>query len=163
MGERKSGWRTVAAIILCVIALANMAGDVLELPVVRGLASALVVSPLPKVFSDVRGLETFASSFAFEITAPGHEAKVVQITPELYAQLSGPYNRRNVYGAALAYAPRLPEPLWQSVFCFALGPGGPLRAELALPAAPGTRIAVTIATRTKGRQGSWRLDPPCLP
>lgn len=151
----------MAALALGAFALANMTGDLLDLPLVKGLASASVISPLPKVFSDVRGLETFASSFAFEIIAPGQEPKLVPITPELYARLSGPYNRRNVYGAALAYAPRLPEPLWQAVYCYALGPGGPLREDLGLPPGPTTKIAVTIETRTKGRQESWRLDPRC--
>lgn len=151
----------MAALALCAFSLANMAGDLLDLPVVKGVASASVISPLPKVFSDVRGLETFASSFAFEITAPGQDPKRLPITPELYSRLSGPYNRRNVYGAALAYAPRLPEPLWQTVFCYALGSGGPLRDDLGLPPSAKTKIAVTIETRTKGRQESWRLDPTC--
>ncbi len=151
----------MAAIALGAFALTNMAGDLLNLPGLKGLASASVISPLPKVFSDVRGLETFASSFALEITAPGQEPKRVPITPELYARLSGPYNRRNVYGAALAYAPRLPEPLWQTVYCYALATGGPLREDLGLPPGATTKIAVTIETRTKGRQESWRLDPTC--
>lgn len=163
MGASKVGsrWQTVTALGLGAFALTNMAGDLLDLPVVKGLASASVIAPLPKVFSDVRGLETFASSFAFEITAPGQEPKRLPITPELYARLGGPYNRRNVYGVALAYAPRLPEPLWQKVYCYGLSTGGPLREELGLPPGASTKIAVTIETRTKGRQESWRLDPTC--
>jgi len=94
--------RTFAACLLCVIALGAMLGDVLDWPALKGAATAMTIAPLPKVFSDVRGLETFASAFAFEITVPGQETKIVPITPELYERLAGPYNRRNVYGAALA-------------------------------------------------------------
>jgi hypothetical protein len=161
MATRKLGWRTLAATVLCALSLVNIVADLLDEPVIKGLASASAISPLPKVFSDVRGLETFASEFTIEATTPGQEPRLIPITPELYARLAGPYNRRNVYGAALAYAPRLPDNLWQAVYCFALGPGGPLRSELDLPADSGTNIAVIIKTRTKGRQDTWRLDPKC--
>lgn len=140
-----------------------MAGDGLELRVLKGIGAASVLAPLPKVFSDVRGLETFASEFTFEIQESGAAVREVPITPQLYAQLAGPYNRRNVYGAALAYAPRLPEKLWQSVFCYGLRPGGPLRTELGLPAAADARIRVRIRTRTRGRADRWLLEAPCLP
>ncbi len=154
-------WRTVGATVLCAFSLLNMAADLLDLPVAKGLASASVISPLPKVFSDVRGLETFASEFTIEATTPGQEPRLITITPELYARVVGPYNRRNVYGAALSYAPRLPENLWQAIYCFALRPGGTLRSELDLPAESGTNVAVIIKTRTKGRHDTWRLDPKC--
>ena len=155
-------WRTWAILALGALGLANMAADLTGCAPLKGLATATAASPLPKVFSDVRGLETFASDFAFEIEAPGEAPRRVSITPELYARLAGPYNRRNVYGAALAYAPRLPEALWQSVFCFALRPGGPLREELGLPADPAARIRVTVRTHTRGRDDAWTLDPLCL-
>lgn len=31
----------------------------------------------------------------------------VELTPELYSKIQGPYNRRNVYGAAISYGPAL--------------------------------------------------------
>ena len=78
----------------------------------------------------------------------------------IYSRLAGPYNRRNVYGAALSYAPRLPEELWQPVYCYALAPDGPLRRELGLPKRT-DRLATEIVTRTRGRTGRWVLQPPC--
>lgn len=153
--------RTTTALALLGLSLLNMLGDALDLPKLKGLASLTAASPLPKVFSDVRGLETYASEFTLLIEEPGQPARDVPITPELYAKLSGAYNRRNVYGAALSYAPRLPEPLWQQVFCFALRPGGPLRREMQLPDHPETRIRVSLRTRTRGRSDAWILDPPC--
>lgn len=153
--------RNAAALSLLGLSLLNMLGDALGLAPLKGLASLTAASPLPKVFSDVRGLETFASEFTLLIDEPGQPSRSVLITPELYGKLSGAYNRRNVYGAALAYAPRLPDPLWQQVFCFALRQGGPLRQELQLPDHPGTRLRVRLRTRTRGRSDTWILDPPC--
>ena len=114
------------------------------------------------MFSDANGLETFASAFAIEIEEPSGAIQRMTMTPAIYARLQGSYNRRNVYGAALAYATRLPEPLWQAVFCYALRPGGPLRAELGLTPDPAAKIHVTARTRTRGRDDAWKLDPPCL-
>lgn len=125
----------------------------------RGVGAALGLAPFPKVFSDVDGLETFASTFTLRWSDDGRE-HAVAITPELYSRLGGAYNRRNVYGAALSYGPRLPPPLWEAVFCFGFGRDGPLRREFGL--GPGARdIAVTIRTNTRGRIDRWTLQPAC--
>jgi hypothetical protein len=138
----------------------QMIGEVTGLRALKGLGAASAVAPFPKVFSDVGGLETFASEFAFVVQQPDGGRSVEPITPELYQRLAGPYNRRNAYGAALSYAPRLPPELWRAVFCYGLGPGGPLRREFSLPPAP-ARVSVTIRTKTRGRSNAWTLDPSC--
>ena len=151
--------RTVAAAILLAVGSTQMIGYVLGSKALRGLGAALCMSPCPKVFADVDGLETFASRFtiAYETTEAGAPVRhEMTITPELYSKLSGPYNRRNVYGAALSYAPRLPEPLWRAVFDRAFRPGDSLREELGLPA-DATRIEVVIETQTRGRHDRWVL------
>jgi hypothetical protein len=152
-------WRNGAAIALAVLACAQMAGYVTGNRVLRGLGAASAMSPLPKVFSDVDGLETFATTFTLRYRKADGAVVETPITPALYGQLGGPYNRRNVYGAALSYAPRLPEPLWQSVYCHGLAPHGPLRTELGLQGA--TEISVTIRARTRGRNETWTLEPSC--
>lgn len=152
-------WRNRAAIALGVLACVQMAGYVTGTRVLRGVGAASAMSPLPKVFSDVEGLETFATTFTLRYRNAAGAVVEAPITPALYGRLAGPYNRRNVYGAALSYAPRLPAPLWESVYCRGLAPGGPLRTELGLEGA--TEIAVTIRTRTRGRHDIWRLEPWC--
>ena len=126
----------------------------------RGIGAATAASPLPKVFSDVDGLETFASEFTLRYRKPDGTVIEMAITPELYGRLGGPYNRRNVYGAALSYAPRLPRELWEPVFCYGLAADGPLRAELGLGSGV-SDISVTIRTRTRGRSDAWTLEPSC--
>lgn len=153
------GWQDWGAALLLLLGLSQMAGDALGLRWLRGLGAASVAAPLPKVFSDVSGLETFASDFLLEAETP-RGVLHVPITPHLYARVEGPYNRRNVYGAALSYAPRLPGELWKPVYCYGLAPNGPLRRELGLPA-DATAIRVHIATRTRGRDDRWTLEPGC--
>jgi hypothetical protein len=46
--------------------------------------------------------------------------------------MHGPYNRRNVYGAALAYGPVLPESLRDPVMRYALCGEAPLLRELGI-------------------------------
>jgi hypothetical protein len=149
----------LAAIALTAVGCLQMVGYVGDLRPLRGIGAALAIAPFPKVFSDVEGLETFASSFTlrWRDAQGSHE---LPITPELYARLEGAYNRRNVYGAALSYGPRLPTPLWQAVFCYGFATHGPLRREFGL-GPDAHAIAVEIRTNTKGRIGQWTLQPSC--
>ena len=61
--------------------------------------------------------------------AQGHS---LLVTPEVYARLQGPYNRRNVYGAALSYGPVLPPELRDPVMRYAVCGDAPLLRELGI-------------------------------
>ena len=78
----------------------------------RGIGAAIGSSPLPIVFTTVKGLETFSSSFYLEFK----DGKKIKITPDLYSKLRGPYNYRNAIGAAIAYGPLMEEELRLSVY-----------------------------------------------
>jgi hypothetical protein len=153
-------WRNCAALTLGVIGCMQMLGYVSGSRLLRGIGAATVISPLPKVFSDVDGLETFASEFTIRYRDARGTMTATRITPELYGRLAGPYNRRNVYGAALSYAPRLPRSLWEPVLCRGLGPQGHLRSELGL-GSDAREISVTIRTMTRGRTDAWTLESAC--
>ncbi|MBT8486882.1 MAG: hypothetical protein HKO59_03910 [Phycisphaerales bacterium] len=153
------GLRNLVALVLLALGLLQLAGVLTGARVLRGIGAASAASPLPKVFSDVDGLETFASTFTLVYDVDGVETRRL-ITPELYRQLRGPYWRRNVYGAALSYGPRLPPPLWESVFCYGLGPDRAFYAELDLPVAA-RNVRVQIDTNTRNRDGTWTLAPRC--
>jgi hypothetical protein len=157
---RTAAWRNWAALVLGLFGLTAMVGDLLGSRALKGLGAVSVVAPFPKVFCDMNGVEGFACEFAIHYDTATGEHRREAITPELYAQLAGPYNRRNVYGAALAGAPILPAPVWESVFQYGFAPDGPLRRELGLPP-DATNIAVVIHTKTRGRNGTWTLHPSC--
>lgn len=117
----------IAAIALVLLGVAQMLGDLTGFLPLKGIAAASHASPAPKVFSAVQGLETYSTRFFLEL---GSER--IEITPEVYARIRGPYNRRNVYGAALAYAPVLPATLREPVLRHALCGDAPLLRELGL-------------------------------
>ena len=128
-----------AAVFLVVLGLMQMTGDLLERCVnavagraLKGFGAATTASPAPKVFSSVRGLETYSTHFFVEWTDRTGVAHSLHVTPEIYARLQGPYNRRNVYGAALAYGPVLPEELRDPVMRYALCGEAPLLRELGI-------------------------------
>lgn len=153
-------WRTAAIIVIGTIGLFQIVGDLIGNKTLKGIGACLVASPFPKVFSDVNGLETFASDFKLTYQLPDASETSLTITPQLYQQLGGPYNRRNVYGAALSYAPRMPRPLWESVFCFGLKPGGVMRRDFEIPD-EATNLRVLITTKTRARSDTWTLQPDC--
>lgn len=138
----------------------QMIGYAFGITALRGLGAATTASPLPIVFSDVKGLETFASSFSVALTFNGGSTKTYPITPKEYGQFRGPYNRRNVYGAAISYGPRLPEAIWKSVLRYGFCKPGVLTEEMGF----GTGIekaSVLIKTQTANRDDAWELVCEC--
>lgn len=126
-----------AGVFLLALGLMQMAGDVLHLPWLKGIGAATGASPAPKVFSSVRGLETFSTRFFVEWTDIAGNFHSLEITPELYARVRGPYNRRNVYGALLAYGPVLQTDertrgMFNSVASYGLCHGAPLLRDLGI-------------------------------
>ena len=86
----------------------------------------------------------------------------MEITPQLYSKLGGPYNRRNVYGAALSYGPRLSEKVWQSVFQYGFCSNGPLAKKFGIQD-PIRQVNLRINTKTSGRNDHWTLPVHCQP
>jgi hypothetical protein len=157
--DRGTCRRNWAAVVLGVAGSLQMVGYITGSTGLRGLGAASTIAPFTKVFSDVDGFEPFASEFTLGYRDAGGEFVETGITPAMVSRFGGPYNRRNAYGAALSYAPRLPRSLWQPVFCHGLVSPGSLRSELGL--AHATDISVTIRTQTRGRHDVWKLEPRC--
>lgn len=159
----------VAAAFLLAVGLLQMAGDLVGVAALRGLGAATAASPAPKVFSAVEGLETYSSKFFLECAAPSSQDLPVALTPEAYARLRGPYNRRNVFGAVLAYGPVLASnpatlPVFLAVSRYALCPGSPVLDELRLPLPRScTVLRVRVVPREGSRTGTLPLvlEPLC--
>ncbi len=97
---------TKRALLLLGIGVLAMLGDLTGQTWLYGLGMATHASPAPKVFTERDGLEGFSARYVLHWEdADGPHA--LELTPEVYARLEGPYNRRNVYGAALAGGPFL--------------------------------------------------------
>lgn len=122
-------------IALLVMGLAQMVGDATGIGVLRGAAAATAASPAPKVFTRVGQGEPFSGRFALVVTESTGGRQRVELTPERYARVAGPYNRRNVFGAAIAAAPELvvepvTKPMFEQVARYALCGDAPVLREL---------------------------------
>ena len=149
-------------IALLVLGMLQMSADLLHLRALKGVAAATAASPAPKVFSSVRGLETYSSRFFVEWTDKSGVFHSILIRPETTAGLRGPYNRRNVYGAVLAYGPVLQSdpsarPMFDSISRYALCGDAPLLQELGIPV---TEIRGTPRIRIETRPGTQAGDLP---
>jgi len=127
-----------SVLLLLALGLSQMTADAFHLRALKGVAAATAASPAPKVFSSVHGLETFSSRFFVEWTDRRGEFHSAQVHPENAAGMRGPYNRRNVYGAVLAYGPVLQSdpatrPMFAAVASYALCGEAPLLREVGVP------------------------------
>jgi hypothetical protein len=96
----------VAALLIC-IGCVQMAGDVFRILPLKAFGAASHASPAPKVFTAQDGFETYANRFHLEWRDATGAKQSLELTAETYSGISGPYNRRNVYGAVFSYAPVL--------------------------------------------------------
>jgi hypothetical protein len=127
----------VAALLIGVGCL-QMTGDVLRIPALKAIGAATSASPAPKVFTAQEGFETYANRFFLEWRDAAGAEKSLELTPEVYASLTGPYNRRNVFGAVLSYAPvldanPLTRPMFRTVLERVFCGRRPPVAEIGLP------------------------------
>lgn len=160
--RRSKEWlRQGAMIVLVLVGSLQLFGWAVGSPALRGLGFMSAASPLPLVFSQVRGVETFAQDF--------HVSGVGNITPERYGKLGGPYQRRNTYGAAFSYGPSFDEPkaigMMESVFRYGLC-DGPLSQAIAADEETSAAKAfrekvVTITSKTQGQTRLWRHQVEC--
>jgi hypothetical protein len=155
----------VVWVFLVTLGCGQIVAEALGMPRVKAVAAALQVSPAMKVFTAHDGYETHAARFSLSWDDAAGEAHVLALDPHSYARVTGPYNRRNVYGAAFAYGPLLrADPrllgLQESVMHFALCEPGVLRAELGIPA-DARRLAARVSpVRATGRDDlpmSWEV------
>ena len=122
----------------------------------RGIGQVSVASPLPLVFTEQKGCETFALDFVLEYEDKNGQVGQVPITPQLYARFDAPYNYRNVVGAAISYGAILPESIWKPVLTFAFIKPGTLGRSFDLET-PLRKVTVHLKARTAGRNDTWQL------
>ena len=162
------GVKLIAALLLVVGSL-QMVGDVADVPALKGVAAATMIAPAPKVFSAVKGLETYSTRFFVEGERADGTTLSVELTPEVYGRLAGPYNRRNVYGAVLAYGPVLAGdpvlgPAYESVLRAALCGDAPVLVELGVDPAElvgPARVRVEPLPGTDLGELPTVLEAPC--
>ncbi len=131
---------TRAAWFLLILGLLQMVADIAGFDRLRGLAMATAASPAPRVFCSRDGLETYSTRFFLDWEDRDGDPCSLAFTPEIARDLRGPYNRRNVYGAIIAYGPFLATdprtaPMYDAVMRYALGEESRLLRELGIDGA----------------------------
>ena len=155
----------IAAAGLLVIGFTAMLGELLHFPKLKGLALASQVAPYTKVFGAAksyetqRSFETFACDFTLSYDTTDGQSHKLSLTPEVYQNLAGPYNRRNVYGAILAYGPALPPKLRSHTLNRALTSEQSILSELGLPSGT-TNHLLTITPKNPNLDSTpFQLTP----
>ena len=126
-----------AAIGLLLLGLAQMSADLADLQALKVVALATGASPAPRVFTSFGGFEPYSTRFTLAWTDGSGRVRSLVLTPEVYARLEGPYNRRNAYGAALAAGPVLAAdsrtaPMLRAVMAYGLCGDAPVLRELGI-------------------------------
>jgi hypothetical protein len=157
MNESKPIRRALVVCFLLGLGCLQMAGDVLGMPRLKALAAASQVSPAMKVFTAHQGYETHAARFSLHWLDTAGRPQSLALDPSSYAGVRGPYNRRNVYGAALAYGPILradprTRPMQESVMRHAFCVPGTLRRELGIPQDARELRVLLVPTRADARR-----------
>ncbi len=154
------------SIVVVVVGALSMLGLVTQQTWLRGLGLLTAASPAPLVFSAFRSVETFAASFAVELERQDGSTAHLAVTPALYDELDGPYNRRNTYGAAISYGPALTEERERAMVDGVLRHGlchtGPLARRFG-ETTPLRRATVVVTTLTPSAPGEWRRTVECAP
>ena len=97
--------RIILLYIVIGISLLQTVGFALNNKQIKGLGLASVASPLPIVFTQFRGVETFSLDYQIRVKDVKGIEKIIDLDSNNYSNLKAPYNLRNVYGAALSYGP----------------------------------------------------------
>ncbi len=159
--------KTKTSNILClgILALGSsaMLGHLTGVTSLKSIGLATCVAPYTKVFCQAKCLEsgenyeTFAADFSIQYT-DAHGIQVEQkLTPSVYQKIKGPYNRRNVYGAVIAYGPALPETIRHATFKYALTEPGTVAKELGIPE-DASQVQIIINSKTRGNNNQWKLN-----
>lgn len=143
----------------------QMIGDLLGNSQLRGIGLATHVSPAPKVFTAQEGFETFSSRFYLHWQDTREQHHQLEITPAVYQGIKGPYNRRNVYGAAVSYSPVLSrnphtKAMFHSVSHYAFCGDAPLLQELGIdPEHVRYPLSLELIPRdSKSQAEHWQLN-----
>jgi hypothetical protein len=150
------------AAVLIGVGCAQMLGDLLQIPALRAAGAATGASPAPKVFTAQDGFETYANRFFLEWQDITGQKHALELTPESYSAIRGPYNRRNVYGAVFSYAPvldanPLTRPMFRMVLRRSFCGTHPVIAEVGIPADAPRHGPLRIRLEPRGAQDSRRF------
>lgn len=158
---------SLPAVFLVTLGCLTMAGDLASSKSIKGLGLASHASPAPKVFTSHGGFETFSSNFQLSWTDLEGQDHQTTLSRDQYKNLTGPYNRRNAYGAAISYGPvlsanpdtaKMLESVSEYAFC---GRGNLIEALVGSEVASNSSVSISILPNPSQAEvlkaGGWQL------
>jgi len=160
--------RRVALALLAAVGASNVVGSAVELVAaapgraIAALGRVSLASPLPKVFCKMGTIEPFARRDWLTLRHADGTERTYEVDRAASARLPGPYTLRNVYGAALVFAPLLPARTTNAV----VRHGVCKRAAWREPAdeerhGPVTSVVIASTPRPGGLGEATRVEVPC--
>jgi len=153
--------------LLLLLGLGQMAADIFGLTSLKAILVATAVSPAPKVFSVTNGFETYSTKFFVEWTDRSGEYHSLELTPELNSRFRGPYNRRNIYGAAISYGPVLAvsphtKKMLDQIMMYSLCGNAPILKEFGInPVEISGKVAIRFEPKVNFNNLPLVLEAPC--
>jgi len=157
----------VAAVLLCFLGSIKVIADALELKALSAVVAVTNTTPAMKVFTAHDGYETYSAKFQLQVDYDDGSSQSSVLTKQQYQGLRGPYNRRNVYGALIAYGPILyssevTHKMWVTMSRNAFCRNEPISEELGYTSnAKITSVSITYFNQTKTDEYPDKLVVSC--
>lgn len=148
------------AVALTAVGLMNLAGYILQVPVLSQYARVTSASPLPIVFTDIRGMEPYALDVELIALTEQGQARHYAMDRAWFSQMHGPFVRWHAYLRLISEAPMKSRAMWQSVLRYGFCRTGPLAAEAGIEE-PLSGFILRLRSRTSGRPTVWDLPVSC--
>lgn len=94
----------VLSIVLVLLGSLQMLGYILKIPELSGLGFSYGASPLPTVFSNVKGVDGFDTEQQLHVTDARGTIDTIELDQQLFAQFTGPFFLKESYAIFLAYS-----------------------------------------------------------
>ncbi|XWV26336.1 desaturase [Tupanvirus soda lake] len=153
----------ILLLVVLGIGCMNIVGYMFNSTPIKAVSFVSGASPLPLVFSAYNGVETFSTTFTIDIETNDNITFAFPLTREIYSNIEGPYNRRNIYGVVFSHGPffQLPElvALRQLLLKYAI-----CEHKLKFDKYPSNikKATINIKSKTVGNKNqSWSMDVMC--
>lgn len=133
--------RTALAILLTAAGLLQIAGSWVSSPLLIGLGQLTGVAPLPRVFSQRAGVDSFARRAVVEVWTAEGERSEIAVDRGFGRDIDGPVVRSAAYAHAALFAGLTPSPKPSALLERAFCAPGDIARELGI-AAPIRRLRV---------------------
>jgi len=162
--KSKIDWRTLSYYVLIVWGTLSCTLFLFQSPYSR-LPMISMASPLPLVFSNYNGVETFSTEYVAKLEY-SNCTKIVKLDRDIYKNLGGCYNKRNIYGAVFSYGPLFDENrkelinMRNSILNYAVCEPGLIIQEMGL--GEPKNITIYTTSKTKGsKMDIWIMNVFC--